>query len=203
MSDNDKDTVVAAAAAADDLTLYKLPGDIYDAIAAFLPNPDLFHFLVLSRHLSVAPYLLRRRQHQKWARFYLWQLARIGDLQGVQYLHRLGVPFNTEAMDHAACNGHLAVVEFLHGVGAPWTCRAMNYATRFGHLAVVQFLHRVVGVPCTADTMCYAATNGHVAVVQFLHGIGAPYTANTISCAVNNGHLAVVGFLEKNQAKNI
>ena len=118
-SDDDEDEDTVAAADHHHLTLYTLPGDIYDAIAAFLPNPDLFHFLVLSRHLSVAPHVLRRRQHQKWARFSLWQLARDGDLHGVQYLHRLGTPFNTEAMDHAACKGHLAVVEFLHSVGVP------------------------------------------------------------------------------------
>ena len=147
----------------EDLTLYNLPGDIYDAIAAFLPDADLFHFLTLSRHLSVAPHVLRHRQHKKWTRFYLWQLARDGDLHGVQYLHRLGAPFNTEAMDHAACNGHLAVVEFLHSVGAPRTWRAMKYAAQYGHLAVVEFLHRI-GVPCTDAMINYAAHNGHGAV---------------------------------------
>jgi hypothetical protein len=50
------------------LSLYNLPGDIYDTIAAFLPkNKDLYRFLTLSRLISVSPYILQQRK---------WVLAR-------------------------------------------------------------------------------------------------------------------------------
>ena len=139
------DTVVAMA------DLYNLPGDIYDGIAAFLGNPDLFNFLTLSRQITVSAYLLRDRQRAHWKKCGEEQLAKKGNLQGLQYLHRIGVLSNTttNAMDDAAYGGHLAVVEFLHRIGATCTANAMDDAAKNGHLAVVEFLHRI-GAPYTA-----------------------------------------------------
>jgi hypothetical protein len=202
-------------------TLYNLPGDIYDTIAAFLPNPDLFHFLTLSPHISVSDYLL---WHRKWEQVSLQQLAAEGDLKGVQYklqqkkntitteevmvfaayggqlavvqyLHRIGAPCATQAMDFAAYNGHLVVMQYLHSIGASCTTEAMDHAACNGHLAVVEFLHSI-GASCTTEAMDYAACNGHLAVVKFLHSIGASCTAEAIYEASSHGHVAVVRFLK-------
>ena len=135
----------------DRLSLYNLPGDIYDLMAAFMANPDLFRFLTLSRHITISSYLLRDRQRALWTKCGAKHLAIKGDLAGLQYLHSLGsVAWTTTyAMDCAAENGHLAVVEFLHGIGATCTANAMDDAAKNGHLAVVEFLHRI-GAPYTA-----------------------------------------------------
>ncbi len=46
-------------------------------------------------------------------------------------------------MSNAAENGHLALVQYLHGLGAPDTTYAMEYAASNGHLAVVEFLQSI------------------------------------------------------------
>jgi len=146
-----------------EITLYKLPGDIYDTIEHFMSNNDLFRFLTLSRHISVSQYLLCRRQQKKWKEwkgFYLWELSSKGDLYGVKYLHSIGKTFNTEAMDHAVCKGHLDVVKFLHSVGAPFSHRGIDLAVKYGHVKVVTFLQSV-GVPCTESMISIAAFNSH------------------------------------------
>jgi len=130
------------------LCFYNLPGDIYDNIAAFLGNPDLFIFLTLSRHITISSYLLRDRQRARWKKCSAKHLAIKGDLAGLQYLflHRriggLGTTSTTKAMDFAAAYGHLAVVEFLHSVASPYTNYAMDWAAKYGHLAVVGFLEK-------------------------------------------------------------
>ena len=107
------------------LSLYNLPGDIYDTIAVFLPNnADLYRFLTLSCHISVSPYVLRQR---KWVQATLPVLARDGDLPGVQYLMQqehlslslspslslsLSLLERQRALNLAALNGHLAVVQY-------------------------------------------------------------------------------------------
>ena len=175
-------------------TLYNLPGDIYDTIAAFLPNPDLFHFLTLSPHISVSDYLL---WHRKWEQVSLRQLAAEGDLKGVQY--KLQQKKNTitteEVMVFAAYGGQLAVVQYLHRIGAPCATQAMDFAAYNGHLVVMQYLHSI-GASCTTEAMDHAACNGHLAVVKFLHSIGASCTAEAIYEASSHGHVAVVRFLK-------
>ena len=164
------------------LSLYNLPGDIYDDIAAFLPDKDLYRFLTLSPHITVSAYLLRARQRAYWKKCGAEHLAEKGDLAGLQFLHSIGAPFTTKAMNWAAHNGHLAVVQFLHSIGGTYTIFAINNAAMNGHLAVVQFLHSV-GAPYTPSAVTWAAENGHLAVVQFLHSIGAPlYPRDEFRC---------------------
>jgi hypothetical protein len=181
----------------DRLSLYNLPGDIYDLMAAFLDDPDLFRFLTLSRHIIISSYLLRDRRRALWTKCDARHLAIKGDLAGLQYLHSLGsVAWTTYAMDCAARNEHLAVVQYLHSIGATCTTNAMDWAASKGHLAVVEFLHGI-GAPYTTNAMDWAAHHGHLAVVQFLHSVAAPYTTKAMKWAARNGHLAVVGFLSK------
>jgi hypothetical protein len=182
------------------LTLYNLPGDIYDHLSDFLDNKSLFVFLTLSpRRISVSNYLLQQRK--KWQQKHLWQWAGEGDLKGVQHLYRLGRKYNdyelSLALSLASDTGHLAVVQFLHSIGAPCPSDAMANASANGHLAVVQFLHSI-GAPCPR-AMFWACCCGHLEVVQYLYsiGVGVPTTPDevVIDRASENGHLAVVQFL--------
>ena len=152
------------------LSLYNLPGDIYDDIAAFLPDKDLYRFLTLSPHITVSAYLLRARQRVYWKKCGAEHLAEKGDLAGLQFLHNIGellTDYSDDEMWIAAKNGHLAVVQFLHRIGMPPSTHMMYNAAGNGHLAVVQYLHGI-GAPSTEDTMNNAAKNGHLAVVEFL-----------------------------------
>ena len=187
----------------DSLNLYNLPGDIYDTIAAFLPNnTDLYRFLTLSRLISVSPYILQQR---KWLQATVSVLARDGDLPGVQYLmqeHHL--PFlslleGQRAMNSAALNGHLAVVQYLHRIGVPCNkTYTMDYAARQGHLAVLQFLHGV-GAQCSWLAMNQAAGYGHLSVVEFLHSIDAAHSVDWVIeefIAYRRGHVGVAQFFQ-------
>jgi hypothetical protein len=84
------------------LTLYNLPGDIYDTLSDFLDDKSLFVLLTLSpRRITVAKHLL---QHRKWRKQPMEHWAQVGNLKALQYLHhRLGRKCpNAEAMDEAA-----------------------------------------------------------------------------------------------------
>jgi hypothetical protein len=179
------------------LTLYNLPGDIYDLLSDFLDNRSLFVFLTLSpRRISVSKYLVQQRQQRRWRQEPMEHWAKKGDLKGVQYLHhRLGRKcHDTTAMDGASFHGHLEVVQFLHSIGATCTTFAMDSASLEGRLDVVQYLHSI-GAPCSHFAMDGASGKGHLAVVKFLHSIGATCTTGAMDVASSFGHLAVVQFL--------
>lgn len=178
------------------LTLYNLPGDIYDHLSDFLDDQSLFVLLTLSpRHITVANYLLQQR---KWRKNPMEHWAEVGDLKGLQFLHRqLKIKCKPNAMAKASRNGHLDVVKYLHSIGAPWYPQSIIWASSHGHLAVVKFLHNVVKMPCPSEAMDWASSNGHLAVVKFLHEIGVPIGTIALDHASAYGFLDVVKFLHE------
>jgi hypothetical protein len=107
-----------------------------------------------------------------------------GDLEMVQYCHRIGMAFHKRAMDYAARNGHLEIVKWLHtnyvGTGHPeggmhenhtdgCTTYAMDWAAENGHLEIVIWLHENRTEGCTKYAMDMAASNGHLELVKFLN----------------------------------
>ena len=193
------------------LTLYNLPGDIYDHLSEFLDNKSLFVLLMLSpRHITVSKYLLQQR---KWRQKSMEHWAEVGDLKAVQYLHRrfkcepLYLETMRRALENAAENGHLEVVKFLRGTGAAafhalslyeYHKHPTDVCCGNGHLEVVKFLHSV-GTVFREQALSEAAANGHLEMVKFLHGIGVvgnKYVTWTMYWATQNGHLEVVQFLQ-------
>jgi hypothetical protein len=212
------------------LLLTELPGDIFDHIALFLSDGDMGRFLQSSRRISLSPPLWQKRKEAEeakqawWKRIGLHELARVGSLPGVQYLHRIGTVITPQAMYYAAADGHVAVVQFLHSVGAVLTVQALEVSAKHGHLAVLQFFYSM-GARITIDSMKWAISYGHLgvvqtfvpflshdkkaleqcmktavlhqhmAMVQYLHSVAAPIEINALEECARCGNLAMVEFL--------
>lgn len=183
------------------LSLCSLPSDIYDFLSDFLDDDSLFVLLTLSRHITVASYLLQRRM---WRQKSIEYWAGEGDLKAVKYLYGIRRSAAAAAIDPsnfmtainwASTIGDLAMVKYLHTViGTKCINYAMDTASAHGHLDLVKYLHSI-GTRGTTYAMDGASETGQLAVLQFLHSIGATCTADAMSCASRNGHLAVVQYL--------
>ncbi|KAF0685680.1 Aste57867_22465 [Aphanomyces stellatus] len=123
--------------------------------------------------------------------------AKRGHLDMVTFLYDHGYPCTTEALNHAAAQGHKAVVEFLTNHRSEGcTTKAMDNAATNGHLAVVEYLHQHRQEGCTTSAVDGAATNGHLAIVVFLttHCNEGCTVAASVGAA-KNGHFEVVMYL--------
>ena len=158
------------------LSLYNLPGDIYDVISDFLDNESLFVLLTLSRHITVAKYLLQRR---KWRQKSIVHWVRAADLRAVQYLY--------------GCRGwHMKpTMKSETKITPPKISRNGDL---IGGRTILCFSFEG---NCPAQAMYAACETGHLPIVAFLHKVGAFFNKKfAMELARENGHLDVVGFLE-------
>ncbi|OQR91496.1 hypothetical protein ACHHYP_04655 [Achlya hypogyna] len=129
--------------------------------------------------------------------------ARIGAAEALRFFHEMGITCTVEAMNSAACWGHLDVIKFLtQHDSAGCTTDAMDYASLWGRLEIVEYLHKHRSEGCTTRALDWAAGRNHFSVVQFLHenrAEGCTYRAMNIAAA--NGHLEMVRWLHENRSE--
>ncbi|TYZ68639.1 hypothetical protein PybrP1_000237, partial [[Pythium] brassicae (nom. inval.)] len=129
--------------------------------------------------------------------------ASSGDLDVLLFFYSLGpelATIDSDAIWHAASNGHLHVLEFLMQQ-REWDLsesisEAYEAAAGTGQLHVIQYLHES-GIRCTEQNpIDEAATNGHLDTAMYLHmnRIGS-CSKDALTGAVKNGHLDIVKFL--------
>jgi len=104
--------------------------------------------------------------------------------------------YTSNAIDNAACNGHLRIVKWLTYMGCEASIWAMNYAAANGHLEVVIFLYRNRLDGYTDYALNHAAANGHLEVVKYLTlVVGMTGISTAINYARDNQRDNVVQYL--------
>jgi len=176
-----------------------LPYEIINHISTFFTNSDHGNFIIATRNIHTA---CRDETKKKYAtKKGVVHFCKHGDLEMVQYCHRIHLEFTKDAMDLAAENGHLEIVKWLHENRTEGcTTNAMNSAARNGHLEMVQWLHAMHtenrNEGCTVDTMNLAAMNGHLEIVKWLHKHrNEGCTTGAMDWAAMNGHFEIVKWL--------
>jgi hypothetical protein len=167
-----------------------------------------FNIACAKGHLAVVQFLHGRRDTHKmslrvYEDYYLHAQADTTLYYIYDYEDEGDDTDETNAMDGAAQNGHLAVVQFLHQVGMPYTTYAMDFAAGEGHLDVVRFLHDVVGANCTANALDHACRMGHLPVVEYLLAKDKPHTVWALDYACANGHVSILQHFQRLGKLNI
>lgn len=101
------------------------------------------------------------------------------------------------AIFNAAKNGHLETVQYLKEQGAKRSGFALNIAARHGHLEIVKYLteQKEQTLNGLNIDLSAAAEGRHLDVIKYLITQGANNFYNALYDATQNGHLETVKFL--------
>jgi hypothetical protein len=142
-------------------------------------------------HLSI----LKSRRDSILPTHFMDEVASLGHLHIVKWLHETSEGCTTYAMNFAATNGHLHIVQWLHeNRDEGCTTVAMTNAIRNGHLHVIQWLYTNRQERSSYDPMVLAASHGHLHIIQWLLRI-VRCTLAVMRVAVRNDHYHVAGWL--------
>ncbi len=182
----------------------KLYPDIFRHINTFLDDRSFVNCLLTSKRFHV--YTRDHYFSRKYRDNNIKQLAEIGDLEGIKWLHQNRPEACSQgAMDQAAAYGHLEIVTWLHY--HRFECCSKH---TMDQIATIDYLENEKIDPdigkwfrfedCTQNAMDGAASNGHLEIVRWLHchrSEGCTYEA--MNGAAANGHLKIVKWLYQNK----
>ena len=111
-----------------------------------------------------AQYLFERNLHDNWDCSCL-AASKAGSLQCLQYLHKLGCPWNEDTCEGASMNGHLHCLQYLFQQGCPWNESTPLACVAAGHTECLVFALKN-NCPCDCAAAECAAKNGHLSALQ-------------------------------------
>ena len=106
------------------------------------------------------------------------KLAKIGDLYGLMFAHKLKLWWHHWTCTYAAENGHLDCLVYLHENGCPWDKPVCLCAARNGQLDCLVYANEN-GCPRDEGVCGFAAQYGHLDCLVYahknIHPVNKPY----------------------------
>eukprot|EP01127_Copromyxa_protea_P016163 TRINITY_DN4757_c0_g1_i1.p1 TRINITY_DN4757_c0_g1~~TRINITY_DN4757_c0_g1_i1.p1 ORF type:complete len:583 (+),score=74.03 TRINITY_DN4757_c0_g1_i1:43-1791(+) len=104
--------------------------------------------------------------------------------------------WNTDIFASAAKSGNLEVLQQLMDLGLPYDHKAPKYAAKYGHLHALRWLTDCC--PLTIDCFIAAAKKGNIEVLEYLLSRNCPWSTQVASTAARYGHLEALNWLSEN-----
>jgi hypothetical protein len=151
-------------------------------------------------HVRVLEWLLAKRvPYERREDFVTCRAAHGGRLEALQWLVAHGFSTTSEALEHAASQGHVAVMEYLEGlvkIPSVKNERVCITAAHGGHVRALAWA-RARGYPWSAIVARVAATRGHADALSWLIKNDCPYVnLDCMEAAIVNGRTAVMIVLD-------
>jgi len=115
-----------------------------------------------------------------YAGYMLRAAVRSGNLHIVKWLRSVAcIPWDTDACNDAAANGHLEILKYLQKQAYPMSVSTYVDAAANGHLEIIKWL-RENGYSWNELVCSYASRNDHYEILKWLHDNGCPWDKLTI-----------------------
>lgn len=159
---------------------------------------------------DIVQYLYTHRHHEPKCQM-IFDAAREGHMEVVQWLYQQGLQCSECIISYAAQGGQVEIVKWVHGQSktleptkSSWrpctykhsTWGSIDQAALFGSMELVQWLHANRPSECSTEAMNNAAWIGDIDMVQWLHmNRSEGCTAEALRRAVAKGHFPIVQWL--------
>jgi len=197
-----------------------LPYELINHVSTFLDNAD--HLALISSAISMLEACTPETKKKYVSKMGAPYFCAIGDLDTLQYCHRVGIPVNIIldvpanhgnleimkwlyetfqashtpfAMQTAARIGNLDMVQFLDSIGAEVYDQTAAVASMGGYLDIVKFITERYEITRHENVAIWAAEGGYLNIVVYCFENNFPFPPSVMGAACENGHYKMVKYL--------